>query len=203
MPTTPPPRAGVTRLPVRNKTAVELDSILRRLRASLFARQMFLAIPDTRVISEGFVRHIGTELTFPKLPFFDLRSQGSAPLAEDCLRLALEAVSSSLEAGEIDRQRHFVLYVKALLKDAPEVMGIEASYPGGGIWDPLGPTPYSDWAKARPASVPFITVRDRDLGERAHHPRRPEVRTRLLARIAPPDLLVRIQRFIPEIVAYD
>lgn len=199
MPMTTSPRAGVTKIPKTDRAAADLDKILRDLRVRIFARQMFAVLPDTRVVAEGFVRHIGTQLQFPGVPFLDLNPQYGSPLVETCICQAIEATSKALEAGERDRVRQFVVFVKHLFKNAPEIMGVEASYAGGGIWDPLGATSYPAWARGAQA----VTFRIRDIEERVVDPRRPDVRTRLIARCVPPELLVRMQRLIPEIVAND
>ena len=89
-------------------------------------------------------------------------------------------------------------YLKGLLRNAPEVMAVEAISQRES-WNPLGAEPYNAWAR----KYPPIAFRTRELDERLEEPSRSEIRSALLSRIVPPDLLVRMGRLIPEITAND
>ena len=174
-----------------------LGNVLRRLSARPFAEEMFGALPQLQIITEGFVFHLGTQIRSPILLSPIQHPPVCEPLVTTCLRQALEATQGELDAGTLDGQALFLTYLKALLAFSPEVMATEASHPDVGIWHPLGPLSFSDWA--RPNGT--ISLRSRNLEERVEDPSATEVRKAILARAAPPDLMSKLSPHVARLVA--
>lgn len=176
-----------------------LSNILRSLGTRSFALEMFKVLPQLQAATEGFVHHLGTQLRFSLFPFPPEQPPNGEPMVTSFLRHALEATQAQLDAGTHDGRVLILSYLKALLANTPEVLTIEASHPYGGVWDPLGPTSFTDWA--RPNAT--ITFRFRGLEERVEDPSAPEVRRALLARAVPPDLLAKLVPDMDSLVAND
>lgn len=190
-PATNPPMAS--RTPQPGSPAIALGGLLRRLKVGLFAKETYAALPQLQPLTEAFVTHLGTQIQFPGMVPATAES-----LVSVCLRHAFEATQKALDAGVTAGERLFVAYLKGLLRNAPEVMAVEAIAKDGS-WNPLGEEPYTSWARQHPP----IAFRTRELDERVGEPSRAEIRTALLARIAPPKLLVSLGPLIPEITAND
>lgn len=182
-----------TKMPHLSSPSMALDKLLRGLRVGLFAKETYATLPQLRPLTEAFVAHLGPQIQFPGMV-----PSTAEPLVSACLRHAFEATQEALDAGVTAGDRLFVAYLKGLLRNAPEVMAIEAISQQES-WNPLGAEPYSVWARKHPP----IAFRTRDLDERLEEPSRSEIRSALLSRIVPPDLLVKMGRLIPEIIAND
>ena len=176
-----------------------LGNVLRSLSARPFAQQMFAALPQLQIITEGLVFHLGTQIRSPIFLSPIEHPPVCEPLVTTCLRHALEATQAELDAGTLDGKALFLTYLNALLAFSPEVMATEASHPDVGIWDPLGPLSFRDWA--RPNAT--ITFRFRGLEERVEDPSAPEVRRTLLARSVPSDLFAKLMPDMDSLVAND
>lgn len=176
-----------------------LSNILRSLGARSFAQEMFKVLPQLQAATEGFVHHLGTQIRFSLLPFPPDQPPNGEPMVTGFLRQALQATQAQLDAGTLDGRVLFLTYLKALLANTPEILTIEASHPNGVVWDPLGPTPFTDWA--RPNAT--ISFRFRGVEERVEDPSAPEVRRALLTRTVPPDLFEKLMPHMDSLVAND